>query len=160
MREGLKVNGPFRGGKHSIFEGGFRVPFLVRWPGKVPAGTVCDETIGLVDLLATVAAVVGQKLPSAGQAAEDSYNVLPALLGQPHESPLRPHLIVHSDEGNFAIRQGPWKYIEGKPHAAVVKGERPRPLGRKSAPPNSSRSFTTWPMIRAKSKTCSSVTQK
>ena len=127
VREGLKVNGPFRGGKHSIFEGGFRVPFLVRWPGKVPPGTVCDETIGLVDLLATVAAVVGQKLPSADSAAEDSYNVLPAFLGKPHKSPLRPHLIVHSDEGNFAIRQGAWKYIEGKPHEAVQRGDHPAP---------------------------------
>jgi len=119
---GLKVNGPFRGGKHSVFEGGFRVPLLARWPGKVPAETVCDEMLSLTDLLATVAALVGETLPPRERAAEDSYNMLPALLGQAYAGPLRPDMIVHSADGNFAIRQGPWKWIEGKCHPATKKG--------------------------------------
>jgi len=119
---GLKVNGPFRGGKHSIFEGGFRAAFLVRWPGHVPPGTVCDEMLSLADLLATTAAIVGEPLPPRDQAAEDSYNMLPALLGESYRGPLRPDMIVHSADGNFAIRQGPWKWTEGVYHPATKKG--------------------------------------
>jgi len=111
---GLQMNGAWREGKHSIFEGGFRVPYVARWPGRVPAGTVCDETIGLVDTLATVAAIVGAPLPVVAQGAEDSYNILPALLGEQTVEPLRPALIEHSADGVFAVRSGPWKWIEGK----------------------------------------------
>jgi len=112
---GLRLNGHWRAGKHSIYEGGFRVPFIVRWPGRVPAGATCEQTINLVDTLATIAALTGEKLPPAAQDAEDSYSFLPALLGQPPGKPLRPDMIVHSADGVFAIRQGPWKWIEGKP---------------------------------------------
>ncbi len=112
---GLKINGRFRGGKHSIFEGGFREPFIVRWPVKAPAGKVCDETISLVDLYATLAAVVGEKIPGPAGTAEDSFNVLPAILGQKMPKPLRPDMIGNSADGVFSIRQGLWKYIEGKP---------------------------------------------
>jgi arylsulfatase A-like enzyme len=111
---GMRVSGPWRGRKHSIYEGGFRVPFLARWPGHIPAGTVCDETINLVDTLATTAAILGAKLPAANAGAEDSFNVLPALLGEKIQKPLRPAMIVHSADGVFAIRQGPWKWIEGE----------------------------------------------
>ncbi len=119
---GLRVSGPWRGRKHSVYEGGFRVPFLARWPGRVPAGTVCGETMSLVDLLATAAAIVGEELPPPGKGAEDSVNVLPALLGEKPARPLRSELIVHSADGNFAIRQGPWKWIEGRPHPNARKG--------------------------------------
>lgn len=112
---GLAINGPFRAGKHSIFQGGFRVPFIVRWPGHVPVGTVCDEPINLTDLLATFADLVGDKLPAPSKGAEDSFSVLPAILGRKPSQPLRPHMILHSADGVFAIRQGPWKLIEGKP---------------------------------------------
>ncbi len=112
---GLRVNGSLRGGKHSVWEGGFKVPFLVRWPGRVPAGTTCSEMVSLADILATTAAIVGQELPAADQAAEDSHSFLPALLGQSGTPPARSHLIVHSADGVFAIRQGPWKWIEGLP---------------------------------------------
>jgi len=115
LKAGLAVNGPWRGGKHHVWEGGFKVPFIVRWPGKVPAGSVCDEMVSLADILATTATVVGDQLPAANQAAEDSYNILPAILGEPAVKPLRPDMIVHSSDGVFAIRQGPWKWIEGIP---------------------------------------------
>jgi arylsulfatase A len=112
---GLKPVGPFRGGKHDVWEGGFRVPYLVRWPGHVPAGTVCDETISIVDTLASIAAITGAKLPKASEAAEDSHDVSKAWLGAKHDSPIRPDVIVHGADGNFAIRKGPWKWIEGVP---------------------------------------------
>jgi arylsulfatase A-like enzyme len=114
-RAGLRVNGNWRGRKHSVYEGGFRVPFLVRWPGRATAGTTCGETISLVDLPATVAAITGAPLPPPGEGAEDSHNVLPAFLGRETPRPLRNSLITHSAEGNFAIRQAGWKYIEGRP---------------------------------------------
>lgn len=123
-RAGLRPNGPWRGRKHSIYEGGFRVPFLVRWPGHVEPGTVCDETINLVDIYATIAALIERPVPTNEGVAEDSFNVLPAILGTPHEEPLRASMIVHSPNGNFAIRRGPWKYIEGKPSPTLKQPPR------------------------------------
>lgn len=114
-KAGLKVNGALRGSKHDVWEGGFKVPFLARWPGKIPAGTVCGDMVSLADLLATVAAVVETPLPGAGAGAEDSVNFLPALLGQKAAKQARETMIVHSSDGVFAIRKGPWKYIEGVP---------------------------------------------
>ena len=111
---GLRLNGHWRAGKHSVYEGGFRVPFIARWPGHVPAGAVSRQTFNLVDTLATTAVLVGENLPPTTEAAEDSHNILPALLGQQSGKPLRPDMIVHSADGVFAIRQGPWKWIEGK----------------------------------------------
>jgi arylsulfatase A-like enzyme len=124
LNAGLAVNGPFRGGKHHIWEGGFRVPFLVRWPGQAAAGTVCNETISLADILATTAAIVGKKLPPAQKGAEDSFNILPAILGMQCVAPLRPDIIVHSADGVFAIRKGQWKWIEGIPVEDIKAGAR------------------------------------
>ncbi len=116
LKAGLQISGPFRGGKHDVWEGGFRVPYVVRWPGRVPAGSVCDQTLSLVDTLATVAALIDQPLPPAEAAAEDSFNMLPAWLGEDDGVPIRPDLILHSADGNFAIRRGSWKWIEGDYH--------------------------------------------
>ncbi|MCP4785794.1 MAG: arylsulfatase [Fuerstiella sp.] len=113
-RAGLRCNGRWRGRKHSIYEGGFRVPFIARWPEHVPAATVCDETISLVDMFATIAAVVDRPTLSDEEVAEDSLNVLPSLLGASVPMPIRSSMILHSPNGNYAIRRGPWKYIEGK----------------------------------------------
>jgi len=115
QQAGLKPVGPFRGGKHDVWEGGFRVPYLVRWPGHVPAGTVCDETISIVDTLASIAAITGAALPNVSEGAEDSHDVSKAWLGATHDSPIRPDVIVHSADGNFAIRKGSHKWIEGVP---------------------------------------------
>jgi arylsulfatase A len=119
LEAGFKPNTPWRGGKVSCFEGGYRVPYIVRWPGHVAAGTRSDEMISVVDTLATVAAITGASLPRPAQAAEDSYNVLPAWLDQEHSKPLRPDMITHSCHGDFSIRQGEWKYIEGLPAHGV-----------------------------------------
>jgi len=121
LKAGLKISGPFRGGKHDVWNGGFRVPYLVRWPGHVPAGTVCDEMLSLVDTLATIAALIGEPLPPKEVGAEDSYNMLPAWLGT-NTAPIRRDLILHSADGNFAIRRGPWKWIEGDYHPATKLG--------------------------------------
>lgn len=98
----------FRGHKADIFEGGHRVPLIVRWPGKVRSGSTCDRLVGLVDLLATVAEIVGAELPD--NAGEDSVSFLPALLGRT-ERPPREALVHHSIDGSFAVREGRWKLI-------------------------------------------------
>ncbi len=120
---GLVTNGILRGGKHHVWEGGFKVPFIVRWPGHAPAGSVSKEMVSLADILATTAAIVGEPLPAASVAAEDSRNFLPAILGDPAK-PIREDMIVHSADGVFAIRKGPWKWIEGVPVDEIKPGAR------------------------------------
>ncbi|MBX7210381.1 MAG: arylsulfatase [Verrucomicrobiaceae bacterium] len=97
--------GPLRGGKYSKFEAGTRVPFIVRWPGHVKPGT-SEAVVCQVDFCASFASLTGQSL--AQQDAPDSFNVLPALLGESKTG--RDHLIEHAS--GLAIRQGHWKYIE------------------------------------------------
>jgi arylsulfatase A-like enzyme len=96
----------FRGYKADIWDGGHRIPFVARWPGKVKAGAVCDDTIGLMDLMATCADLLHVGLPA--DAGEDSVSVLPDLLGTA-KAPVREALVHHSINGSFAIRQGKWK---------------------------------------------------
>lgn len=99
-------NGPLRAGKGSCYEGGTRVPFLARWPGHVRQG-VSEELICHIDLLASLARLSGQKLPE--EAAPDSFDVLPALLGEKLDRPCRDHLVEHGNR--LALRQGPWKLV-------------------------------------------------
>ncbi|MCS1411411.1 MAG: Arylsulfatase [Verrucomicrobia subdivision 3 bacterium] len=98
-----------RGCKRDLYEGGHRVPFIARWPGQIAPGSVSDEIICLTDLMATVAAIVGYDL--LPEAAEDSYNILPALCSEKRASPIREATVHHSAHGRFAIRQGDWVYI-------------------------------------------------
>jgi arylsulfatase A-like enzyme len=118
-------NGPWRGMKGDIHEGGHRVPFIARWPGHIPPNTTCRETSCLVDLMATCAAAVGAKLP--GNAAEDSHNLLPALLGKPLERPIREGTVHHALIGMFAIRQGDWKLILGRGSGGFTLPQRIKP---------------------------------
>ncbi len=101
--------GPFRAHKTSVYEGGHRVPLLARWPGRIPAGRRSDQMVSLIDLTATVAAVLGRELPKG--AAPDSRNVLPALTGEPTDEPVRRVMINKSCRGPIAIREGPWKLV-------------------------------------------------
>jgi arylsulfatase A-like enzyme len=106
---GHKSNGDLRGSKGGLFEGGHRVPFLVRWPGQAPAGKTNASLVVLTDLMATFADVAGQKLPP--RAGPDSFSVLPALRGAAMDSGTRPAVALHSGAGQFAVRRGPWKLI-------------------------------------------------
>ncbi len=101
-----RANGHWRGEKADIWDGGHRIPFLARWPGKIPAGTVSHQLGCLTDLMATAAAISGFRLPA--QAAEDSYNLLPAFTGKPAK-PIRSSIVHHSIDGMFSIREGDWK---------------------------------------------------
>lgn len=102
--------GDLRGLKRDTWEGGHRVPYLARWPGRIAPGSASGEIICQTDLLATVAAVVGAGLPA--DAGEDSYNILPALLGEKLGQPIREATVHHSCNGRFAIRQGHWVFID------------------------------------------------
>ena len=96
----------FRGYKSDIWDGGHRVPFFVRWPDQVKAGSTCTQLICHTDFMATCAEIFGVKLPD--NAGEDSQSILPALIGK-EIKPLREAVVHHSDYGNFAVRQGKWK---------------------------------------------------
>ena len=102
----------FRGFKSEIWEGGHRVPFIVRWPGKIKSGTVSGDLISLGDLFATFADLVGAPLPD--DAAEDSWSVLPALIGKSQGRPLHEALVFQAGNGDLALRQGRWKFIDVK----------------------------------------------
>jgi arylsulfatase A-like enzyme len=109
-RYGHDSSGGLRGRKGDIWEGGIRMPLIARWPGKVPHGSTSDEVAGLVDLLATFAAVVGTKLPE--DAGVDSVNLLPVMLGTPRDHPVRESIVLQSlGPNDLAIRQGDWKFI-------------------------------------------------
>ena len=100
-------SGPYRDGKRSIYEGGHRVPFIVRWPAQVKAGGVWTGPVCQTDLLATFADIVGAKLPA--HAGEDSVSFHAVLTGQ--TTLARPPLIHHAANGRFAVREGKWKLV-------------------------------------------------
>ncbi len=104
--------GNLRGMKADAWEAGHRVPFMARWPGKVPANSQSDELICFTDMLATFAAIVGQELPA--DAGPDSFNMLPALLDQKTDlKPIRDTFAMGSGNGMMTIRVGDWKLIDG-----------------------------------------------
>jgi arylsulfatase A-like enzyme len=105
-------NDSLRGFKGGIYEGGHRVPFIVRWPGRIAPGSVSDEIICQSDMMATIAEIIGYKLPK--NAGEDSYSLVPVLTGKRVNGPIREATVHHSVTGMFAIRQGKWKYIDGR----------------------------------------------
>ncbi|MBM4040127.1 MAG: arylsulfatase [Planctomycetes bacterium] len=138
-------SGPLRAGKGSAYEGGTRVPFVVRWPARIKGGVPpsplgrgqgegasppsptgrgqgegasSGELLCHVDMLATFAALTGQTLPA--DAAPDSFNVLPALLGEKPDPPCRDHLVEHGNV--LAIRKGQWKLIPRGPAGKGKKG--------------------------------------
>ena len=101
---------PFRDGKGSNWEGGHRVPFIVRWPGKIAAGSTSDQTVCLTDVMATCAAMTGATLPV--NAAEDSFNLLPELLGKTNGARVRPYTLHQTSTLALALRRGDWKYLD------------------------------------------------
>ncbi len=111
MRKDYQHDGarPWRGMKRDNWEGGHRVPFIVRWPGKVKSVTTSSQIMSLTDVMATIAAIIEIDLPN--NAAEDSFDMLPALLGQ--KEPIRDYLLMQGFKGarSLAIRRGDWKYL-------------------------------------------------
>lgn len=122
-KAGLQINGALRGSKHDVWEGGFKVPFIIRWPDKVQPGSTATQMVSVVDILATTSEIMGDALPSMKTAAEDSRSFLNVLLGDASARG-RDDMIVHSADGNFAVRKGPWKWIEGRPVDEIADGAR------------------------------------
>lgn len=104
---------PWRGVKRDNWEGGHRVPFVVRWPAKVKAASTSDQITSLTDVMATISAIIDSPLPD--NAAEDSFDMLPVLLGEAR-TPIRPYILQQGFGGSrtLAIRRGPWKYLAHK----------------------------------------------
>ena len=106
-KKGHHVSAHYRGSKADSWDGGHRVPFIVRWTGQVQAGSQSDQLITLVDMFATACEITGARAPNMG---EDSVSFLPALSGKPIES-TRQGVIHHSISGHFGYREGKWKLI-------------------------------------------------
>jgi len=104
--------GEFRGLKRDVWEGGHHVPFIVKWPGEVEAGSVSNEVISQVDIMATLAQITGIDLPESS--APDSYNILPVLKGGKYKSPLREATVHNTYESKWGIRKGDWLYINSE----------------------------------------------
>lgn len=111
-------SGPLRGYKADAWEGGHRVPFIVRWPGKVKAGTVCNHLVYQADLIRTFADVFEVKLPDT--AGEDSFSLMPLLKGE--DKPIRENAVSASIGGTPAMRSGTWKYIPAPGSGGWGKG--------------------------------------
>ena len=103
---------PWRGVKRDQWEGGHRVPFIARWSKKIKDGSTSKQTICLTDLMASCAALTGATVPR--NAAEDSYNILPVLLGQADDKPIREYTLHQTISLALAIRHGDWKYLDHK----------------------------------------------
>jgi len=119
-----------RGHKADIFDGGHRVPFIVRWPAKAKGGQTSTQLVCLTDFMATAAEIVGAKLPD--NAAEDSFSFLPALLGESSPA-MRKSAVHHSINGSFALRDGDWK-LELCAGSGGWSDPRPGSAGEKDLP--------------------------
>lgn len=106
-QQGHFPSGPLRGYKSDAWEGGHRVPFIVRWPGTVKPGSVCNQLVHQADWMRTFAELFGLSLPDS--AGEDSFSLLPLLRGA--DGPIRQHAVSTSSQGIPAVRSGQWKYI-------------------------------------------------
>jgi arylsulfatase A-like enzyme len=118
---GHHPSGPFRGYKSDAWEGGHRVPFLIRWPGVVKENSTCDQLVHHADLLRTLAEILQVDLPD--DAGEDSFSLLPLLKGG--QGPVRPHAVSASSSGLPALREGTWKYIPAPGSGGWSKGGDP-----------------------------------
>ncbi len=123
--ENHRPNGVLRGTKADIWEGGHRVPYIVRWPGQVPASSSSDTTICHVDLFATLASIVGE--PVGLKMAEDSFDLSADFRGG---EAVRGPVVHHSAGGMFALRSGAYKLVAGN-----GSGGRQQPRGRPFEPP-------------------------
>ena len=111
---GLKINGDLRGDKHTIYEGGTNVPFIVFWPGIVKEGSVSDDMINLLDIFAIVCEITDGNPAGSNDVAPDSYSFLPSLLNKTNPHP-RTSMVTADANGMHALRDGDWKYIDDTP---------------------------------------------
>jgi arylsulfatase A-like enzyme len=117
--DGHRPTGPFRGIKSTSWEGGTRVPFIVRWPARIPSG-VSEDLVSTIDIPATIVGAAGVALP--GNSLPDSFDLLPAMLGG-KDARKRDDLILQCGSGYLSVRSGPWKYI---PDLDLVEGWKSR----------------------------------
>jgi arylsulfatase A-like enzyme len=108
LAAGHKPSGPYRGHKGDIWEGGHRVPLVVSWSGRTPAGASSDQLVSLTDIFATCAEAIGKELPSGG--SEDCVSFFAAVQGKPQPDG-RTSLVSHSNFGEFAFRDAQWKLV-------------------------------------------------
>ena len=124
-RFGHDPSRPWRGLKSDAWEGGHRVPFIARWPGRIEAGRTTDAPIVLTDLYRTSLRAAGIDQFDETHGGEDSFDVLDVLIGGEPREPRRDHLIHHSGNGTFAIRDGRWKLILGRTSGGFSKWKPP-----------------------------------
>lgn len=127
---------PFREGKLTAFEGGVRVPCIMRWPGHIPSGRTCDETLSAMDLVPTLAALLEQPLPKV---KIDGRNILPVLLNEPGARSPHEALFFYSGSELHAARSGPWKLHFPHPYLTVAAepGRAGKPSNWANLKPNS-----------------------
>ena len=121
IRQGHAPNGTLKGQKFGAWEGGHRVPFLAKWPTKIPAGTTSDELIANLDLLPTFAAITDQKL--APKEARDGFNQLALFVDEEGVSARDVSLIQPHKRSHTSLREGDWIYIPGAGDGGWKKAE-------------------------------------
>jgi arylsulfatase A len=104
--------GPLRGAKRDIWEGGHRVPMLVRWPGETQPGRVSDALVSQIDVMATIASIIDFPLPI--DAAEDSVNLLPLWRDATGGEKLRTSHVHNTNRDHYAVRDGDWVLVDAK----------------------------------------------
>lgn len=120
-RAGHRLNGDLLGFKFGAWEGGHRIPFIARWPGKIPAGTVSDQLMSHIDLMATFAGILGR--PLADGVGQDSVNQLETLTGTPH-APVRDELVISPNSpDHLLVRKGRWVYIPAQDEGGFQQTE-------------------------------------
>jgi arylsulfatase A-like enzyme len=122
--QGHYPSGPLRGFKSDAWEGGHRVPFIVKWPGKVNPGSTSSQLVHQADIMATIAEILGASLPP--DAGEDSFSLLPLLQGKDH--PVRENAVSASMSGLPSLRWGSWKLILGQGSGGWTPGGDDEPV--------------------------------
>ncbi|MEN8117373.1 MAG: arylsulfatase [Bacteroidota bacterium] len=122
--KGHYPSGPLRGYKSDVWEGGHRVPFIVRWPGIVKPGSLSSQLVHQADIIATIAEILSVSLPQ--NAGEDSFSLLPLLKGD--DNPVRENAVSASISGFPSLRLGPWKLILGEGSCGWSPGSDKKPV--------------------------------